>query len=100
MSIPEVIEQLKENSVIADPGRRGLNVCVEKELLRMAAVYLEDYMLCLEQMNANKGKKPVTYNDANRADCPICGATVRGLSRPFGDYCSHCGQKLDWSDTD
>lgn len=50
MSIPEVIEKLKENSVIADPGRRGLNVCVEKELLRMAAVYLEDYMLLLEQI--------------------------------------------------
>lgn len=50
MSIPEVIGQLKENSVIADPGRRGSEVCVEKELLRMATVYLEDYMLLLEQM--------------------------------------------------
>ena len=45
-----------------------------------------------------KAKKPVTYKGTNRAECPICGATVRGISKPFGDWCSNCGQKLDWSD--
>lgn len=41
-------------------------------------------------------KKPITYKDTNRADCPVCGATVRGIKEPFGDWCSKCGQALDW----
>jgi hypothetical protein len=45
-------------------------------------------------------KKPTTYDKTNRADCPACGATVRGISKPFGDWCSKCGQKLDWSERD
>ena len=43
-------------------------------------------------------KKPITYKDTNRADCPCCGATVRGIKNLFGDWCSNCGQKLDWSE--
>lgn len=41
-------------------------------------------------------KNPITYKGTNRADCPVCGATVRGINEPFGDWCSRCGQKLDW----
>lgn len=40
---------------------------------------------------------PITYKETNRADCPVCGATVRGINKPFGDWCAKCGQKLDWS---
>ncbi len=43
-------------------------------------------------------KKPITYLGTNRADCPICLNTVRGIDKPFGDYCSKCGCRLDWSD--
>lgn len=43
-------------------------------------------------------KKPITYKETNRADCPICGSTVRGIDNPFGNYCAKCGQVLDWSD--
>lgn len=43
-------------------------------------------------------KKPITYENTNRADCPICGNTVRGINKPFGDWCSKCGQALDWKD--
>lgn len=43
-------------------------------------------------------KNPITHSNTNRADCPCCGATVRGIKNPFGDWCSNCGQKLDWSD--
>lgn len=53
---------------------------------------------CLAAVEKQAAKKPVTYKGTNRADCPICGATVRGISKPFGDWCSNCGQKLDWSD--
>ena len=41
-------------------------------------------------------EKPVVYKDTNRADCPVCGAAVRGIKEPFGDWCSKCGQALDW----
>ena len=53
---------------------------------------------CRAAVEKQTAKKPVTYKGTNRADCPICGATVRGISKPFGDWCSNCGQKLDWSD--
>ena len=43
-------------------------------------------------------KKPVIYKGTNRADCPICGMTVRGIAKPFGDFCSKCGQRLDWGE--
>lgn len=43
-------------------------------------------------------KRPVTYASTNRADCPVCGETVRGIDNPYGKYCSRCGQRLDWSD--
>lgn len=43
-------------------------------------------------------KKPITHKDTNRADCPICSATVRGIKEPFGDWCSKCGQRLDWGE--
>lgn len=57
----------------------------------------EEYRAAVEKQTA---KKPVTYKGTNRADCPICGATVRGISKPFGDWCSNCGQKLDWSEAE
>lgn len=53
---------------------------------------------CRAAMEKQKSKKPVTYRETNRADCPICGNTVRGIKKPFGTYCCGCGQKLDWSD--
>lgn len=52
---------------------------------------------CKEAMEKQKAVKPVTYKETNIADCPVCGATVRGISKKFGDWCSKCGQKLDWS---
>lgn len=53
---------------------------------------------CWEAREKQRGKKPVLYKDTNRADCPVCGNTVRSISKPFGDWCSHCGYKLDWSE--
>lgn len=52
----------------------------------------------MKMNDKEQGMKPITYIGTSRADCPVCGATVRGISKPFGDYCSHCGQKLDWSE--
>lgn len=41
-------------------------------------------------------KKPITYPGTNRADCPVCMKTVRGIGKPFGKYCAGCGQRLKW----
>ena len=43
-------------------------------------------------------RKPITYPTTNRADCSVCLNTVRGIDKPFGNYCSKCGCRLDWSD--
>lgn len=56
----------------------------------------------LEQMQELKerdtAKRSITYSGTNRADRPICGATVRGIGKPFGEFCGKCGQRLDWSE--
>ena len=51
---------------------------------------------CREAREKQIPIKPITHRDTNRADCPVCGATVRGIKEPFGGWCSKCGQKLDW----
>ena len=53
---------------------------------------------CRQARERQIGKKPILYKGTNRADCPVCGNTVRGINKPFGDWCSCCGQKLDWSE--
>ena len=49
-TIIEVIDELKAKSRIGGQGMEGPEVVVEKELLRIASVYLEDYMLLLESL--------------------------------------------------
>ena len=53
---------------------------------------------CQAAMEKQIAKKAITYRGTNRADCPACGATVRGIDAPFGNWCSKCGQRLDWEE--
>lgn len=53
--------------------------------------------IILNALEKQIAKKPVIYKGTNRADCPICGMTVRGIAKPFGGFCSKCGQRLDWA---
>lgn len=57
-----------------------------------------DLKRLLEIMEQQTAKKAITYRGTNRADCPVCGATVRGIGTPFGNWCSKCGQHLDWGE--
>lgn len=79
-------------AVIKDKSRH-------KETMQQLAAY-EDTGLTPEQVQQLKdrdtAKNPITYSGTNRANCPICGATVRGISKPFGEFCGKCGQRLDW----
>lgn len=52
----------------------------------------------LEAREKQIAKKTMTYKDTNRADCPCCNAIVRGIKELFGNWCSKCGQELDWSE--
>ena len=63
-----------------------------------AKVYDEFSQVVTSALEKQIARKVITYNDTNRADCPICKATVRAIKEPFGNWCSICGQKLDWSE--
>lgn len=58
--------------------------------------YPEEIEIAVAALEKQIPKKPITHEGTNRVDCPICGATVRGIKEPFGDWCSKCGQRLDW----
>lgn len=48
--IEDVIRMLKEKSKVGIKGMYGEEVRVEKALLRLAAVYLEDYLFCMGKL--------------------------------------------------
>lgn len=48
MPLKEVIAELREKSTVGKPGMMGREVRVDKQLLREAQVYLEDYLAILE----------------------------------------------------
>lgn len=50
----------------------------------------------VEALEKQVPQNVITYAKTNRADCPVCGATVRGIDKNWGDWCSKCGQKLNW----
>ena len=56
--------------------------------------------IAIKALEKQIAKEPITYKNTNLADCPICQATVRGIKNKFGEWCSGCGQKLDWSKED
>ena len=87
MTENEAIEEFKECLRTIEKCYRGENE-THKQALEIGVKALEKQI----------PKKPITHSNTNRADCPCCGATVRGIKNPFGDWCSNCGQKLDWSD--
>lgn len=55
--------------------------------------------IAVSAMEKQIPKKPCTYENTIRADCPVCGNTVRWMYNAFtfGSYCSGCGQAIDWS---
>lgn len=76
--------------------------CLVCEMDKFICDILNEHNRILEQVQQLKerdtAKNPITYSGTNRADCPICGATVRGIGKPFGEFCGKCGQRLDWSE--
>lgn len=68
--------------------------------------YLLDYAIAFETaikaLERQVEKKPITTEEQNiryamNYTCPSCGKHFTGTG--IADYCYHCGQALDWSDT-
>jgi len=98
-----MIMDIKDAHKVVDSLQTRPFICSENtiELDNGYVIAKKEYFNeCQETKERRIPKKPIMHKDTNRADCPICGATVRGIKEPFGDWCSKCGQKLDWSDTD
>ena len=51
--------------------------------------YQEAKAIALEAIQKQIAKKPIVHQ------CTTCGSAVLQFE---GNYCSQCGQKLDWSD--
>lgn len=88
-------ECMKNDAVVVLDSGFGTHKGESDLIYRKRKMYAELAIKALEKQIA---RKPITYNDTNRADCPICKATVRAIKEPFGNWCSICGQKLDWSE--
>ena len=105
----EAIEELQTAIELAKMCIQNLERKREIQAYEMAIKALEEVQQyreigtpeeCQAAMEKQIAKKAITYRGTNRADCPACGATVRGIDAPFGNWCSKCGQKLDWSDVE
>lgn len=78
---------------------KGVDCKVEcKTYKELYEHYVKSLDMAIKALEKQIPKIPMAYKVTNRADCPICGKTVRGIDKPFGNYCNGCGQKLDWSE--
>ena len=87
--------------VIAEDCKAVIEEAKSMGCNKVRALYnipLENMELIVQALEKQIPKKPRTHSNTNRADCPCCGATVRGIKNQFGDWCSNCGQKLDFGE--
>lgn len=89
MKPEEAIENLRERIDLAKKVWTNVPGIVE---------YRKALELAVKALEKQIPKKPIIYPGTNRADCPICMKTVRGIGKPFGKHCAGCGQKLDWGE--
>ena len=97
MTENEAIEELKcytSQSGTSHPKEIEMAIKALEEVQQYRALGTPEE--CRAAMEKQTAKKAITYRGTNRADCPACGATVRGMGAPFGNWCSKCGQHLDW----
>lgn len=94
----EEVQQYRKHGVTVESALN--NMCDLAAAENLIEEYREIGTLeeCRAAMEKQTAKKAITYRGTNRADCPACGATVRGIGAPFGNWCSKCGQRLDWED--
>ena len=85
----EIIDELQEYLDIGDNDR--------------IALYPEEVQMCIEALEKQIAKKPRIIGVSDYAEymkCPQCRLTTAVYSNMRPDYCSKCGQKLDWGEED
>ena len=51
--------------------------------LAITTVQEQPTVFDLDKISKEIPKKPITYPGTNRANCPVCMKTVRGIGKPF-----------------
>ena len=91
----------------------NLERIMESDRLKHAISSIKTYMsypngkLCptaeiaIEALEKQIPKKPLYTNKGTVTRCPVCEAIhLRCISSVEVDYCSRCGQAIDWSEED
>ena len=58
--------------------------------------FVEEIEMGIQALEKQIPKKPDIPWDTQRVQCPVCQGSFIG--KP--NYCSECGQKIDWSETE
>lgn len=74
------------------------NIIKASKIGKASEKSIEPHEAAVEALKKQNPMKPITHDKTNRADCPTCNNIVRGISKPFGNWCSHCGQVIDWKE--
>lgn len=76
---------------------------IEKQQKEAGIAFLGVIQFMVDELNSVKtalekqiAKKPDIPWDTQRDQCPVCQGSFIG--KP--NYCSECGQKIDWSETE
>ena len=77
----------------------------DDELYRVFCLLIEQIEALEKQMAVKPNYEADGYSDGelvyDYAECPVCGKDYEYEINDWGcNYCSNCGQKLDWSDTE
>lgn len=109
MTNQEAIEIVKNEKVCVERAINGCDRKCEKcDLLREDKEIQQGYDLAIEALEKQIPKKPEYEADGydengelvyDTAYCPICRHSFEyGINDWECDYCSNCGQALDWRD--
>ena len=95
MKIDEAIKRLRGHIDFNKENKNKLiNIDIPEQRIEEEISVWE---LAIQALEKQVPKNPLEYDVTTKADCPVCKNIVRGIGKPFGDWCAHCGQKLDWS---
>ena len=84
---------------------------LSKGYIKLGSFYLDNFNKVVKSaLEKQIPKKPITKNELIKTErgyelldeneqeyCPVCNFFVQP---PCEKYCTHCGQALDWSDTE
>lgn len=99
------LEEVQQYRAIGTPEecRKSVEICKAMIERGIEPEDVENY-IALEDELVKKGYTIGELMQAKKREtamkpiCPVCGENVRGLGKQWGNWCSHCGQKLDWGD--